>query len=41
MPLPIQARVLAPEQLIDEINVPDGGMIVLEPKITFDINDKV
>ena len=40
IPLSIQARVLDPALLIDEINVPDRGVIVLEPKITFNIDDK-
>ena len=36
LPLPIQARVLEPDQLIEDIKVANDELIVMEPRITFD-----
>lgn len=38
LPLAVQARVLEPSQMIDEINVADQELIVMEFKISFDKN---
>ena len=41
LPLAVQARILEPHELIEDCNVPDKAVIVIEPKITFNLNDKV
>lgn len=38
LPLQIQARILQPNQLIDEVNVADQELILIEMKISFDKN---